>query len=282
MKAYLSILLGGICLGLMGPLVKLIGGSIPVMTVSFMRLFIGTIFLLIVLPFLDRSIFRISRGDLKNYIILGLIIAMSFSTYIVALSMAPVSSVVLLASTFPFWLAIISHFFLKERVTRFVLFCFVIAFIGIFAINPFQVGAYTGNLLALLQSVFFALAYAYMRYIDKRHHIGVVFWFMLFATIFLSPAPFIYGLGIISWNYIWVIILGVVCTGLAYLFLNYGMEKLQAETTSIIVMTTEPVVAIALAILVIGELLTLNILAGGILIIAAGMLIEKKYKLTRR
>jgi len=121
-----------------------------------------------------------------------------------------------------------------------------------------------------------------MRYIDKRHHIGVVFWFMLFATIFLSPAPFIYGLGTISWNYIWIIILGVVSTGLAYLFLNYGLEKLQAETTSIIVMSTEPIVAIILAILVIGELLTLNVLAGGILIIAAGMLIEKKYKLTRR
>lgn len=282
MKSYFSILLAGICLGLIGPLVKLIGGSIPIMTVSFMRLFIGTIFLLLVLPFLDKSIFRVSRKDLKHYILLGFLIALAFSTYILAFSIAPVSNVVLLALTFPLWLAIISYFFLKERITKFMVLCFVIAFAGIFVINPLQGSAYMGNIMAFLQAVLFAIVYAYMRYIDKRHHIGVVFWFMLFATIFLSPAPLIYGFGTVSWNYIWVIILGVVSTGLAYLFLNYGLEKLQAETTSIIVMTTEPVVAIALSILIIGELLTLNVLAGGILIIAAGMLLEKKYKLTRR
>ena len=282
MRSYLSVLLAAACLGLIGPLVKLIDGTIPIMTVSFFRLLIGTVFLLVLLPRIDRSIFRVTRDDLKNYAILGLLIAADFSLYVVAFSVAPVSNVVLLTFTFPFWLALISHFFLKERVSRFVIICLAIAFAGIALINPFAGIHNAGNMFALANALLYAIMYAYMRYIDKRHHIGVVFWFMLFAAIFLVPAPFIYGLGTVSWNYAWVVVLGIVSTGLAYLFLNYGLERLQAETTSVIVMTTEPVVAIALSILIIGEILALNVLAGGILIIAAGLMLEKKYGLTKR
>jgi len=282
MKGYISIILAGVCLAIVGTLVKLIGGSIPVLTIAFFRAAIAAAFLLIVLPFFDRSIFKVSRQDLKNYIIMGLLMALNFASFISANALAPVSNVILLAYTFPFWLAIISHFFLKEKVSGFVIVCLAIAFAGIFIMNPFMGSAYTGNMFALFQAVIYAVLFAYMRYVDKRHHIGVVFWFILFAAIFLSPAPLIYGLGTVSWNYVWIIILGVVGTGMAYIFLNYGLEKLQAETSSIIIMTTEPIVAIVVAILAIGEVLALNVVAGGILIIAAGLLLEKKYKLTKR
>ena len=66
------------------------------------------------------------------------------------------------------------------------------------------------------------------------------------------------------------------------MFLNYGLEKLQAETSSIIVMTAEPFMAILLSVIIIGEILTANIVAGGILIIAAGLMLEKKYGVTKR
>jgi drug/metabolite transporter (DMT)-like permease len=42
-------------------------------------------------------------------------------------------------------------------------------------------------------------------------------------------------------------------------------------------MTTEPLVAITVAIVFIGEIVTVNVLVGGILIITAGILLEKKY-----
>lgn len=282
MKGYIYILLAGVSFGLVGPLVKLIDGSIPAITLCFFRSLIGLVFILALLPFIDRNTFRVKRTDLKAYIIIGILMAVNFSLFVTANYLAPVSNVVLLFFTFPFWLAIISYFFLRERVTKYMIICLLIAFAGIFAVNPFQGIFNLGNIFALINGLNYAVIVAYMRYIDKRHHIGVVFWFLLSATIFLSPAPFIYGLGTFSWNYIWVLVMGIISTGLAYLFLNYGLEKIQAEASSLIIMTTEPVVAIVLSIIIIGEILSLNVLAGGILIIAAGMILEKKHGLTKR
>jgi len=282
MKGYFSVLLAGIFLGLIGPIVKLIGDSIPIMTASFFRMLIGMLFLLAIVPLMDKTAFRVGWKDLKHYILIGLLIAIDFSLYMMAYTLAPVSNVVLLTYTFPFLLAIISHFVLRERVTKLMLITFAIAFIGILVINPFQLGYLTGSLFALANALLYAIIYAYMRCIDKRHHIGVVFWFILFAAIFLSPAPFIYGLGSVSWNYLWVIVLGVFSTGMAYLFLNLGLERISAESVSLIVMTTEPVVAIALSILFTGEILTVNVFTGGILILAAGTILEKRHGVTRR
>ncbi len=282
MKAYISIILAGVVFGFVGTMVKLIGNSIPTMTITFFRALIGMLFLLALLPFFDRNMFRINRTDLRNYIILGILMALNFFFFIAANTVAPVSNVIILFCTFPFWLAIISPVFLKERITKFIILCIVIAFVGVAIINPFQGIANIGNIFALLNGVNYAVIYAFMRYIDKTHTIGVVFWFMLFATIVLLPAPFLYGLGTVSWNYLWVLLMGAASTGLAYLFLNYGLEKIQAETTSIISITTEPVVAILAAILVLGETLTPNVLVGGIMIIGTGVMLEKKYKLTRK
>ncbi|MGD8854300.1 MAG: DMT family transporter, partial [Gammaproteobacteria bacterium] len=260
MRAYISTILAGICIGLVGLLVKLMDASVPPMTLSFLRALIGALFLLLLLPLIDTRMFRVSRTDLKSYMILGMLMAINFSLFIAANSFAPVSNVVLLFYTFPFWLAIISHLFLKERVTKLHILCLVIAFSGVLVINPFNDVANFGNVLALLNALDYAVIYAYMRHIDKRHTIGVVFWFMLFAAVFLSPAPLVFGFGAVSWNYLWVLVLGVVSTGLAYLFLNHGLKKLNALTSSLIMMTTEPLVAITVAIVFIGEIVTVNVL----------------------
>jgi len=282
MKGYVALILAGASVGLIGPMIKLIDGTIPIMTVSFFRMLIATLLLLVVLPFIDREIFKISRKEMWHYAMLGFLIAVNFSTYMMAFSLAPISNVVLLTYTFPLWLAIFSHYFLKEKVTRFILFCFALAFIGVAIMNPFQTEYFLGSIIALVTAFIYAVIYAFMRHIDKRHSIGVVFWFMMFATIFLSPAPFIFGIGTVGMNYLWVFVLGIMSTAAAYTFLNYGMERIQAEKTSIVTMTTESIIAIALSILFIGEVLTLNVLFGGILILAAAIFIEHKYGLTKK
>jgi drug/metabolite transporter (DMT)-like permease len=282
MKKYVAILLGAGFLGLVGIFVKLIGDTVPIMTVVFFRLFIGLLTLLVVIPLFDKTVFHIKRKDLKHYALLGFLFAANFSLYVNSVALGPVSNAVLMVSTFPLWLSIISYFFLKEKVTRFMMACFVIAFLGILIINPFSPGYYLGNILALSAGIMYAGMYAYMRYIDKKHHIGVVFWIMLFGTIFFAPVPFIYGLGTVSWNYIWVIAIGVIGNGFAYLLVNYGLERIQAEMASIIHITTEVLVAIIVAIIIVGELLTINVLVGGVLIVLAALLLEKKYNLTRR
>ena len=282
MRRYFFVIFAAALLGLIGPIMKIIGSSIPPMTVSFFRMFFATLFLLAIMPRMDKTFLHVKRKDLKDYAIIGLLMAFNFTVFVTAFTFAPVSNVVLLVMTFPFWLAVFSVIFLKEKITKFMLLCIGIAFIGIVIINPLSSIGNLGNILALIDGVTYAIIYAYMRFVDKKHTIGVVFWFVLFGTIFLSPMPVIFGLGTVSWNYLWIVFLGVACTGIAYLFLTIGLEKLQAEIVSIIVMTTEPIVSIMLAVVILAEVVSFNLVIGGIIIVAAGILIEKKYGLTRR
>ncbi len=95
-----------------------------------------------------------------------------------------------------------------------------------------------GNVLALGAGITMALLITKQRQIDRTHSIGSVLWYLFFASLALSPAVFIWGFGEIAEVWVYVLLLGVISTGLAYLFFNFALEKLEAEVGSIIAMAT--------------------------------------------
>jgi len=87
------------------------------------------------------------------------------------------------------------------------------------------------------------------------------------------PFPFIFGFGNLSaWPF--VLVLGLVSTGMAYLFFNLGLEKVEAGFASIIMIIVHPLVAILLAVVIISEELNLRIILGGVLLLLAGIYLE--------
>jgi drug/metabolite transporter (DMT)-like permease len=122
--------------------------------------------------------------------------------------------------------------------------------------------------------VFYGLLIVAMRKEDKSHGIGDVIWFLLFASVVMLPFPAIYGFGNISQVWIYVILLGLVSTGLAYAFYNLALEKIEAEMGSIIATIITPLVSILLAVLIIGEQLSVKTIIGGALLIISGLYLE--------
>ena len=275
MKSYLYIILSALCLSTIGILVKLIGAEIPIMTLNFYRFFFALIFLVFILPFIDKTTFKLKKSDLKDYILIGFLYAINFCFYTSANLFAPIQNVVLIDSVSVFFIFLFAFFLLKEKITKTKVITLLIAMIGLLIINPFQTGPYfLGNLFALISAVTFGFLVVKLRKEDISHGIGDVFWFFLFAAIFLLPFPFIFGLGNLSAVWLYVILLGVVSTGLAYMFYNLALEKLEAEVVSIISILISPLSAIILALLILNEALSTRTISGGAMLILAGVYLE--------
>ena len=268
-------ILAAICLGTIGVLVKLIDGNIHFMTLNFYRVFLGFVFLLLIVPFIDKNCFKITKKDAKEYILIGLLYAVALSLYTSANLFAPIQNVVLINYSYPFFVLIFAYFILKEKITKTKIITLVIAFIGLSIINPFNhTPNNIGNIMSLVGAVFYAILITEMRKEDKNHSIGDVLWFFFFGTLFLLPFPFIYGIGNIYPVINYVLMLGFVSTGLAYLLYNLALEKIEAETGSIIATMITPLVSIILAILIIDETINNRVIIGGIIVIASGIYLE--------
>jgi drug/metabolite transporter (DMT)-like permease len=282
-KPYLYIILAGILTGTIGIFVKLIGSEIHFMTLVFYRMILGFIFVLAVVPFIDKNAFKVKRTDLKDYFIVGVLFASTLSLFVVANLFAPVQNVVLITNFSPFLVLILAYFFLKEKITRTKIITLIIGVIGIIIINPFKFGETAlGNYLALTQMVFYSFLVVRMRKENKEHSIGAIIWFFLFATLLLLPFPFIFGWGNLS-EVLWLVLgLGIFSTGFAYLFHNLALEKIGAEISSIFIMLTMPLSGILLAFFILGEELNLRVIIGGIILLAAGVYLQAHNKKVKK
>jgi drug/metabolite transporter (DMT)-like permease len=264
-----------ICLASIGIFTKLIGDIIPVITLSFLRLLIAFLFLVVIMLFIDRPAFRESKKNLKEYFWVGLVMAISFSFYIGANIFAPIQNAVLLSYTSPFFVLLFAKLILKEKITKTKIITLFIAFFGLMIINPFNAGSFMfGNSLALINAIFFALFLTYLRKEEDKHDLGDIMWFFFFATILLLPLAIYYGFGNFLSVWPFLLGLGIVSTGLAYFLMNLAYEGLEAEGGSMITMIVTPLTAIILAIIFLNENLNLRIILGGVVLIIAGLYLE--------
>ena len=122
-----------------------------------------------------------------------------------------------------------------------------------------------------------------MRKENQEHKIGSVIWFLLFASILLLPFPFIYGFGNLSGVTFWYVLgLGILSTGIAYLFQNLALQKVGAEISSIIIMIVMPLSAIILASFILHEVLNYHVLVGGFILIISGIYLQAHDKKIRK
>lgn len=272
MKPELHIFIAAIFIASVGVLTKVIGNDIHPLVIGFYRVFFAMLFLLIVCPIVDKTTFKPKKKDLGMYAIIGLLFAINLAFTCLAYIKTNVQNTTLIFSIAPFFALIIAYFILKEKITKTKIITLIIAFIGILIINPVTAVGGLWNIMTLGLAIISGLLIVLMKKEDNNHSIGDVFWFFLFATIFLLPMPIIFGLGKIS---IYSVLIGLVSTGAAYFIYNLGLEKnIEAETSSIIENISVPIIGIIFAIIILSEKLIPNIIIGGTILIFAGIYLE--------
>jgi drug/metabolite transporter (DMT)-like permease len=242
----------------------------------------------------------LSQRDRVLGIFSGVFLAVHFATWITSLEYTTVASSVVLVSTGPLWVALLSPFFLKEPLTKFVLIGMLLALIGGTVIglsnscqidqgftcpplNEFIQGeAFIGNFLAL------AGAWAVAGYLmigrrlrAKMSLIPYIFVVYGVAAVILLIIMFAAGYTIFNWtpmSYMWIILLALVPQLIGHSTYNWALAYLPAVLVSIVTLG-EPIGSAVLAYFILDEAPTLLTVFGGILILTGIFFASRK---TRR
>ena len=282
MKKFLPIVLAGFLFGLIGISVKLINNEINPFTLNFFRFLTAFIILLILSPLIDSGSLKLNKKNVKPSMIIGLMFAVTTTLFVYSLSKTTISNAVLLQSVQPFFIMFIAYFSLKEKITKTKIVTLLIALIGIYIINPLTTGNLVGNIAALISGLSFSVLTAYMRYEDKKLHHTSTLWYMFFAALFMLPFPILFGIGELTNNIYYILMLGGLGTGLAYFFYNMSLEKIEAEVASLFTMILLPLSSIILGVLIIKEQLFINTIIGGSILLVSGIYLEIHIKKVRK
>jgi drug/metabolite transporter (DMT)-like permease len=266
-----------------GVFVKLTGDAVPIFSLNAYRVGFAFLFLLAVVPFIKRNFWELDRDDVKPCVLIGLFIALQISLFNTAMTLAPIANVVIFWSIAPFFVFLFSWLFLDEKARKNHIFIFILALAGIVIAKPLQGDAMSGNAIALCSGITYAAMVTYMRHEGRDESPSMVVWYMGAAALLLSPAFLIAGpgdvfrigphsvAGVKLPVILWVLVLGVFSTGVAYLFIALVIREISANVYSLVDIIVSPVVAGLLGYLVFGEVPSGNVVYGGALLLVSGL-----------
>ncbi len=282
MKGLTYVILAQTCFALIGVFTKYIGPSMNSIILSFFRVFIASIFLLLVaVVFQKTKELAITKKDIAPFFILGSLFALDFMFFVAAFYYTSLGEVGLLTSIVPVMVYFMAAKFLKEKISKNGLVALGAVLAGIYAINFAGAGGFSnshilGNILALIGSVFVAGHITYMRFEERNHSsIDTIFWPMVFGTILLLPLMLTFNYAAVPQTaYIWVILLGVISTGLGYLLVSVALKNMEAHTYSLAATIAFPLISIAFGALFFSEALTTNIIIGGGFMLLSALIVH--------
>lgn len=207
---------------------------------------------------------------------LGLLLAAHWSLYFGAIKETSVASAVLVTYAAPIFMALIAPVLIGERVPRISLAALAISVAGI-ALVTLSGGEGGGDVRALGVglAVLAAITYALLIVLVKRwaagvHPVTFVLYESTTAALVLSPAALAGGLALEAEEIGYLLLLGVVLTGLAGVAYIGALRWVPATSAGILAYM-EPVSAAVLAALVLGEALGPGVVVGGLAIAGAGV-----------
>lgn len=275
-NALLAIHFGALMFGLSGVFGKL-AESAP-LTITFGRALFAVLALLLAARFLRSSGARPSWRQRGGLLFGGLLLGGHWLTFFIAVKIAGVGIATLGFASFPAFTLLLEGLLFRER-TRPIEFAMVgLVCAGLLLVTPaFDLAS--ENTVGLLYGILSGLLFALLSLLNRAVTRGIdpvqaALWQNGIILLCLLP---------LSWNslpevppldWLWLVLLGVFCTGLAHSLFVASLKVLKARTTSVI-FALEPVYGIAFAWWLFNERPTLGMAAGGALIILATVITSR-------
>jgi drug/metabolite transporter (DMT)-like permease len=276
----------------------------PSLVIAALRLTVASLILAPVALTRHRDELRkLTRTDLLLGLLSGIFLAVHFATWISSLEYTSVASSVVLVSTGPLWVALLSPVFLKEPLSRLILIGMLLALLGGtiiglsdscqvdngFVCPPFsefvQGTAFLGNFLALAGAWTVAGYLMIGRRLRARMSlIPYIFVVYGIAAIMLLVIMFVARQRPIGYSpmfYLWILLLALVPQLIGHSTYNWALRYMPAALVSITTLG-EPIGSAVLAYFILQEAPTSLTVLGGVLILAGIYLASKtKKKLIR-
>ncbi len=218
---------------------------------------------------------RLARRDVIMALLSGTFLALHFGLWIASLRYTTVATSVVLVTASPVFVAIASYFFFRERLTRQTVLGIVVCLIGAVLIGWGNWRLGPDPLLGAILALLGALAVAGYLLIGRRlrQRVGLLSYASLVystAAVILLVSALAFGYPLFGYStntYVMLVLLAVVPQLLGHSSLNWSLRFVSATLVTIAVLG-EPVMATALAFLILDEVPTWTEIGGGILILA--------------
>ena len=273
---YLEVILAAIIWGSTGAFVKYL--SLPPTTITFFRLAIPTIILGAFFLIKKTKVFH-SKDKLM--FLASSLNAIRMFFYFVGFTFTSIGNAVIILFTWPIFATILSVLFLKEKISKKNIILLATAFLGImltylnkeisFANKDF-IGMSSMLLSAIIYSSTIVIFkkesnnYSKFELIFYQNLIGAI---IFLPFIFLNqPFPTIPQISIAT---VYAILIGLIGVGLFF----SALKQIKASTVSLLAYV-EVISGILFGIILFNEVLTWNVVVGGLLISSSVILLSKK------
>ena len=265
---YLLVLFGGFFLSWGGLIVRLFETP-DIWQILFLRSFFFILALIIFLFLVyKRNTIQIIKNSGKPGFFGGLILSLSFVSYVVSMTETTVANVVFIISTQTIFLAVMGYFFLKEKISLigFISISLAMLGIGIMVGDSINTGSLFGNIVALAIPINFSILVIIIRKYPQLDMVPAIFYSGVFSTI--------YGLVlcdnlIFSFNDIFMgFLLGVPQLAFGFICITIGSRSTRSVTVGLL-MLLESICGTLWVWIFLNEIPPLSVLIGGAAIILA-------------
>ena len=253
--------------------------SIDAIPLVWYRMLIASLFLLVFILLKKQSLI-ITRQTLVKFLIGGIIIALHWITFFMAIKTSNVSIALITMSTGAFFTSLLEPLFFKRRLSKLELFLGLLVIVGLYII--FQVkGDYMLGITFGLISSFLSALFSVMNgmYVQKNNPIIMSFYQLLFGVLFITVVLGFSGqftvefFQITSKDWVYLLILGSICTAYAF-SASVKIMKVLRPFTVMLTINLEPVYGIVLALIIFPEKekMPANFYLGALIILSAVLL----------
>ncbi len=212
------------------------------------------------------------RADWARLALAGILLAAHWVSFFIAVKVAGVAVATLGFASFPAFTVILEGLLFRERIRSNEIVLVILVSIGLVLVTPeFNLASEATS--GLLWAVFSGLTFSLLSLVNRVSSKSVppvqaALYQNLIVGLCLLPmaAPELSTVPALDW--LWIGLLGVLCTGLAHSLFVASLAVIKARTAAV-VFALEPVYGITFAWLLFAEVPTLSMLLGGALIIIA-------------
>ncbi len=273
-KGYLLVFLATMIWGTSALIVRML--DTDAYHTTFFRTFLSGLILLLLVR---RISLKKIRKDLFPIIVSALGSLGGFVFYFLSVKSTTVSIALLSLYTVPLFTALLARLIIDEKWDRYTWIALPMGFIGLMFLVPGDISLANKDIIGILFGIAGAVSLAffvvYSKFLTKRHSSKEILMYQMLIVAMLL-LPFINPLAQIKPGSILLIAVFVLFNTLgAYLLFIYALKFIKAQHAEIL-SYFEALFAIFFAALFLKEMPGLDTLAGGILIIAAGIIIMQK------
>lgn len=254
--------------------------------IAFLRGVIGSLFLLIA-SFLvkHKPSYKALKENALLLLLSGAAIGLNWIFLFESYRYTTISNATISYYFAPIFVMILAPWVLKEKLTSVKVICIATAMIGLFLIvNPGAGGTSgtqnhtLGIFYGLLAAAFYASIILMNKFIKNLSGFEITLVQLMAAALVLFPYLLWQGnlnfAGLTSTSIIFILVIGIVHTGLAYFLYFTSIQELKGQTIAIL-SYIDPISAVIIAAIFLNEGMTWIQIIGGVLVLGSTFLSEK-------